>query len=144
MKENIVSFQVAKLAKEKGFEIETLYFYTKPNSKMFGLDEQGRSYSIKNISKKLYKCGEDTALSIKNVYLAPTQALLQKWIRETHKIYVTALPSYTDDSDNKKHYFELFYGKTLRLFGDKYSYFPTYEEALEVGLFEALNLIKNE
>ncbi len=139
MKENIVSFQVAKLAKEKGFEIETLYFYTKPNSKMFGLDEQGRSYSIKNISKKLYKCGEDAALSIKNVYLAPTQALLQKWLREVHNIHID-IP-YMDEV--------LKYGYKITTIlnnteSEEVFKFNTYEEALEIGLFEALNLIKNE
>ena len=131
MEENIVSFQVAKLAKEKGFN--QFYCNTHYNKidKLI-VDTEG------------YPNGDRWVEYMKYCISAPTQSLLQKWIRETHKIYVTALPSYTDDSDNKKHYFELFYGKTLRLFGDKYSYFPTYEEALEVGLFEALNLIKNE
>ena len=105
---------------------------------------------IQKASKLGYKhyteftVGELDKLPISNNSKQIEYCFLQKWLRETHKIYVTASPSYTDGSDNKKHYFELFYGKTLRLFGDKYSYFPTYEEALEVGLFEALNLIKNE
>ena len=116
MEEQLISFETAKLAKEKGFKyFQRIITVLDEEDKRFENDEHGI-----------------------------TQSLLQKWIRETHKIYVNALPSYTDNSDNKKHYFELFYGKTLRLFGDKYSYFPTYEEALEVGLFEALNLIKNE
>lgn len=53
MKEELTTFETAKLAKEKGFNIETLHFYTKSNSKMFGIDEKGRSYPIKNTSKKL-------------------------------------------------------------------------------------------
>ena len=43
MKEQIIEFETAKLAKDRGFEIQCLYFYTKPNSKMFGLDEKGRN-----------------------------------------------------------------------------------------------------
>ncbi len=157
MEEQLISFKTALLAKEKGFSnsksigkticikydkyesiidgectcsIKSKYH----NNKLLTLNSRG------NYNKPNY--GDFSEMTL--VLEFPTQSLLQKWIRETHKIYVTALPSYTDDSDNKKHYFELFYGKTLRLFGDKYSYFPTYEEALEVGLFEALNLIKNE
>ena len=77
MIEHLVSFETAKLAKEKGFDLETPYFYTKPNSKMFGLDEKGRAYHIKNTAKKLYTCGEEATLNIENVYVAPTQSLLQ-------------------------------------------------------------------
>ena len=121
MKEQLINFSTAKLAKEKGFDEIVDYIYrTAPYEDL-----------IENYNRLKHSDGNNPMIS------APTQALLQRWLRETHKIYVAALPSYTDTSDNKKHYFELFYGKTLRLFGDKYSYFPTYEEALEVGLFEA-------
>lgn len=88
MQEELVSFQVAKLAKEKGFNIECLHFYAKPKSKMFGLDEHNRSYSITNKSKSLYTIGEHAALHIESVYFAPTQSLLQKFIRETRGVHI--------------------------------------------------------
>ncbi len=90
MEDTLISFKVAKLAKEKGFYLEKhiLHFYTKPNSKMFGIDEHGRSYPIKNISKKLYSIGDHATLNIENVLFAPTQSLLQKFIRETRGVHI--------------------------------------------------------
>ena len=74
MEELLVSFQVAKLAKEKGFKYsQRIITVLDEEDKRFENDEHGI-----------------------------TQSLLQKWLRETHKIYVAALPGYTDTSDNKK------------------------------------------
>ena len=133
MTEQLVSFDTAKLAKEKGFDWKTLHFYTKPNSKMFGVDEKGRLYPIKNTSKKLYKCGEYAALNIKNTYYAPTQSLLAKWLRDVHNInnlYVI--------KTNKgwTHSF------SLLIENISWEVYNTYEEALEIGLVKALKLIK--
>lgn len=141
MKETLIQFTTAKLAKEKGFNIETLYFYTKPNSKMFGTDEKGRLYPIKNISKKLYKCGENAVLNIENVYSAPTQSLLQKYLREVHKINIE-VRYYGNGLWRSEGYkitpnFEENNFKELFLTGAS-----TYELTLEEGLFQVLNLIK--
>jgi hypothetical protein len=151
MREQLISFKTAKKAKEKGFEIETLHFYTKPNSKMFGIDEKGRSYPIKNTSKKLYKCGEQAALNIESVYLAPTQSLLQKWLRDNHNIIIDVV-AYYDEKDlpltktNKpkpKGYFVWnYYDENFT--EEKAIKFSDYEEALEIGLLEALNLIEKQ
>ena len=143
MKEELITFETAKLAKEKGFNnLESLtYFYTKPNSKMFGIDEEGRSYPIKNTSKKLYKCGEHAALRIESIIEAPTQSLLQKWLRDVYKIEVTCYKE-----DNNK--YSVSRGKftstenTLSGTTGNINYFDSYEEALEVGLLDALKLIK--
>lgn len=70
-----VSFDLAKLLKEKGYSTdECKSFYTKPNSKMFGIDEHYRNYPIKNTPKKLYTVGVHAVLNIKNIYFAPTRA----------------------------------------------------------------------
>tara|TARA_R110001606_G_scaffold391495_1_gene559642 strand:+ start:65 stop:349 length:285 start_codon:yes stop_codon:yes gene_type:complete len=92
MKEQLITFETAKLAKEKGFELNG---YT-------------------------------------NDIEAPTQSLLQKWLREEHEIHLTVTSISQEswqchitkigDSLGKK-YFEDFYN---------------YEEALEKGLMEAL------
>ena len=47
-----VSFELAKLLKKVGFDKESLKFYTKQNSKMFGIDEHGRNYPMKNIPQE--------------------------------------------------------------------------------------------
>ena len=130
MEEKLIEFETAKLATEKGFNVNCLHFYTKPNSKMFGIDEHNRTYTIKNTTKKLYKCGEEAALNIESVYLAPTQSLLQKWLREIHKINVYCSPCEHDES--------LWYNNIA---SQTPVFTGTYEEALEIGLQEGLKLI---
>jgi hypothetical protein len=141
MKEQLITFETAKLAKEKGFNnLESItYFYTKPNSKMFGIDEEGRSYPIKNTSKKLYKCGEHLALRIESIFEAPTQSLLQKWLREEHKISVTVFSSSQESWSVKVNNPSIEGIEQLPYRGED---FYTYEEALEEGLQEALKLTK--
>ncbi len=137
MKEQIIQFETAKLAKEKEFDIECLHFYTKPNSKMFGLDKRGRPYSIKNMPKELYTVGNHAALNAKSVYLAPTQSLLQKWTSEVHNIDISISPSLV-----KWYYYTIYLNKICM--DDNEQPFKTYELALEEALQEALKLIKDE
>jgi hypothetical protein len=148
MQEELVSFETAELAKEKGFNLEKhiLYFYTKPKSKMFGVDEHGRNYPIKNTSKKLYSIGSHITLRRENVLLAPTQSLLQTWLRNVKGIEITIIPNYiyivfplkrmTDALD------KLEKDQTIDLLDlASETEYKTYEEALEVALIEALKLI---
>jgi hypothetical protein len=80
-----------------------------------------------------------TTLPNKEEYLyAPTQSLLQKWLRDEHKLHITIFSSSQESWMYRvtKQYQRLEYG----------SYeedFETYEKVLEAGLFEALKLIKN-
>jgi hypothetical protein len=143
MKEEIIKFQTAKLAKEKGFNNldYSKYFYTNLRSKMFGIDEENRTYPIVNKSKKLYTVGCDLALYLKNIIEAPTQSLLQKWLREKHNIIVLLEPvlgfshiEFSMSIYTKKNIFSL---TKFHVSSNK-----TYEEALEAGLIEGLKLIK--
>ena len=88
IKESYCSFEVSKLLKEKEFDVECLHFYTKPKSKMYGIDEHGRAYPIKNTSKKLYTFGQHASSKDDNVYLAPTHALAIEWIRVNFGIWI--------------------------------------------------------
>lgn len=137
MKEQIISFELAKLAKDKGFDVESLYFYTKPNSKMYAIDEEIRAYEIKNTARKLYECGKHAALNRESVLLAPTQGLLQKWLREKHSIDV--IVDKVDSTPSSGYYFNI-YRENIE---DEYGIikFNTYEDALEKGLEEALKLM---
>lgn len=87
-----VNFKIAKLLKEKGFDDTTLHFYTKPNTKMFGIDEHGRYYPMKNKAKSLWTMGNAAALKIENVYQAPTIAEVVMWLYEKHGIWIIAIP----------------------------------------------------
>ena len=116
MEEKLVSYKVAKLAKEVGFNVVTEYrfFY---NSEL----------TTKTPSQ-----------SSKPTIYAPTQSLLQKWIREAHKIHLT--PTSISQESWQCHIARIGDNLGTNYIEDAY----TYEEALEDGLQEALKLIKDE
>jgi len=70
MKEQLVIFETARLAKEKGFNEETLYYFRSEHS----LGKNVITYRT-NTQMNVW---EDT----QEKWSAPTQALLQKWLRE--------------------------------------------------------------
>jgi hypothetical protein len=123
MEEQLISFETAVLAKEKGFDIKTLYRFL------------GETCREVDLNCQLWD----------NEYYAPTQSLLQKWLREEMDMWVTIIFNgitysisiygrYTPDEE------EIEISNTGSLnFEDKY--FLRYEQALEVGLQEALKLI---
>jgi hypothetical protein len=129
-----ITFELAKLLKEKKFKEQSLNFYTKPNSKMFGIDEHYRNYSIKNIPKKLYTVGVHAVLNIENIYFAPSIADVVMWLYEKHKIYIWA-SGYK--RANNRTYFDYYF--SISKLNDKSSNFfnsPTeaYEAAIEYTL----------
>ena len=115
MKKELIKFETAKLAKEKGFIIYTDKFYAN--------DKSLRDST--NYDKKIEWLAD-----------APTQSLLQRWLRVEHKLDVIVSVVYT--GDGKRYHCDLFttYMSSLP------SIFKTYEEAFEEGLQEALKLIK--
>ena len=79
MQEQLISFETVKLAKEKGLEqYPTKLFYPYYNYKG---EFKG---DVKDYLKK-YLNEEDTT-NFENVF-APTQSLLQKWLREKYDIH---------------------------------------------------------
>ena len=124
LKERLISFETAKLAKEKGFDEEVLNHYSQE-------DCAGKQYNefqddIKNSEAEHFE------------YSAPTQSLLQKWLREKHGIKLWMSPV---GEEGELYHIEDITKNNLSLWGDLNSY-ETYEEALEVGLQEALKLIE--
>jgi len=68
---------------------------------------------------------------------APTQSLLQKWLREVHELLLIILPWKDHEAAvNDKHKF-----RPMVVSVKTYGEYKTWEEALEVGLLEALKLI---
>ena len=128
IEEQIISLETAKLANNKGFNVECDYFYNR-----------GSNYKLQNDS--IIRTGDDL------IYEAPTQSLLQKWLRDLHgvDIHITRnKPSYREyrveiyKIDNTPNYI-YFQINTKKSNGCKW--FDDYEEALEQGLQEALKLI---
>ena len=70
-------------------------------------------------------------------YPVPTQSLAARWLREKHSLHIAVMPS------NKAWYWELRKTNGSFVTGSAYhnATSPTYEEALEAGLREALKFI---
>ena len=132
MEDTRVTFETAKLAKEKGFfqetnRLEIPYYNYKGEFKGDVSDWRIRKYIR----------GENTS-DIEFVS-APTQSLLAKWLREQHNIYVTSQIGNLDFI-NTYHY-EIRYIDKNKFMCKVNGNFKTYEEALEIGLQKALKLI---
>ena len=88
MKKEFVPYEIALELKQLGFDGESFgRFYTKPKCKMFGIDEKGRTYPMKNTPKKLYTIGEHCVLTEDNVIIAPLYQQAFRWFREKYELY---------------------------------------------------------
>ena len=86
MEKEFIPYEQALALKELGFNMDNPFgkFYTKPGSKMFGVDEKGRHYPIKNTSKKLYTLGENYVLKEENAFIAPLYQQAFRFLREKY------------------------------------------------------------
>ena len=146
MEEQLITFETAKLAKEKGFDLCTRHYFIS-TGELIDIEDLEDIYPKNWNNKWIYtKCGTGCfGCKIDNIKYfeacsAPTQFLLQKWLREKYKIDVVVIP-YDNQPINYCSYLykHLPDDKLDRTVLEKY---PTYEEALEQGLIEGLNLIK--
>ena len=130
MKDELVGFETAKLAKEKGFNWECRFLY---HSELGWEEGKGVDYNWNSFDS----------------FSAPTQSLLQRWLREVHEIDIEI-----ELTDNSRHsYYESSIKKQdIRDYNDEDCFdqvrqvhikgkFKTYEQALEKGLQEALKVI---
>lgn len=134
MNGTLVSFEVAKLAKEKKFNLDVRTYYC---NEIISDDLQ---------QKVNWNSVASTHIS------APTQSLLAKWLREVHKIDVIVIPDtqvssvytctlfnqWTLNNNIYEHKVEVIH---LRK-DNKILTWLNYENALEEGLLNALQLIK--
>jgi len=154
--EELIEFETAKLAKEKGFNIPTrnLYEYalntqidpeTNDSTGAFGWKEG----ECKLVDSYMINNHKDIDFSNTAWYMcsAPTQAIMQRWLREVHNINVMIgfkpnikkwdFMPYSMGMNGKeyvkyyKEYYKLHNGRR----------YDTYELALEDSLVEALKLI---
>ena len=139
LREKLISFETAILAKEKGFKNACDGFVNKDNEYIFMPD-----LLYPNNSEFSHNSEEDPEVVewkelMKTLVLAPTQSLLQKWLREVHKISIKIDDYYT----NSRVRFDYNVCELGSQEDNPVGIFETYEEALEIGLQEALKLIKN-
>lgn len=136
MEEEFVPYGLAVKLKVLGFDEPCFNrFYTKPQSKMFGVDEKGRHYPIKNTSKKLYIMGEDFVLNDSNVISAPTVSQAFRWFRENYSLCIVIKPI-----DDKK--LELGYNLTKN--GLIMGAYTTYEKAEIACLDKLIEIVESK
>ena len=128
MKEELVTFETAKLAKSRGFKAPCRSFYPT-------VDVNGYEEGILN---------EYCGYGHYSFAEAPTQSLLQRWLREEHNILISI---YSNASGYLWNMMYAIGGTDIgwsEYSGDDEASgtFTTYEKALEAGLQESLKLIK--
>ena len=120
MEEKLISFETAKLAKEKGYTYAYEFYDLEGNLNDFGM------------------VGGWTNCHDKN-YAAPTQSFLQRWLREKHNIHISII--FDENTVNTYYFYKINSGDGF-IKKESMHTFKTYEEALEIGLLTALELIK--
>lgn len=147
--EVLLQLNTAQLAKEKGFDIPCEYFYRcyvdSDEPDLYHYEEvRGSGFAYLRENKEDFE------------YSAPTQSLLQKWLREVHNLRVFCTFETIDDSETawvwnivsdnekgkgkKKDTWD-FYDRITSFDEGRMRWYNEYEDALEDGLFEALKLI---
>jgi hypothetical protein len=122
MKDQLISFETAESVKKLKIDLKCTWFY----------DKETKQLTLSTVDNYV-GYNEDRYLG------APTQSFLQRWLREVHKIEMFVTPT----GNNPIKYLIIIPQCYLNNCVDVIQIlFDTYEEALEVGLQEALKFIK--
>jgi hypothetical protein len=130
MEDQLISFETAKLANKVKFD-ENCSAYYEPD----GYLNLARWKHVQNNQTLCYR--KKSGYPYDSI-LAPTQSLLQKWLREIHNQFL-----YVENSNG--HWNWVIENSNGYIEGELSSdndYYPTFEEALEIGLLEALKIIE--
>lgn len=126
MTEELITLETAKLLKEKGFNEYCKDIIREDNGRMM---------------QSVFRTNKDLP---KGAYSRPTQSIAAKWIRETKNLHISIIRNacgYGYDickADNGTHITDgIFKGS------NDGGQWDIYEEALEVGIQEALKLIQS-
>jgi hypothetical protein len=125
IEEELISFETAKLAKEKGFNEKVVKQYDKHKYK----------HRVSRSIDCVIGPYEELLLAEVECFAAPTQSLLQRWLREKHNIFIWVTYKYPITNPLQYKYILMYKDSSEKCFN-------SYEEALEKGLQEALKLIK--
>jgi len=136
IEEKIINFETAKLAKNFGFDLECYYAYNNEKNLELALDFIGEYKftinDIDNANNNYYKS-----------LLAPSQFLLQTWLREKYKFHVCIETLFDHEiyGQKDKWKFTITHLNSAAYY-DNLNEYDSYEECLEAGLQKALTLIK--
>lgn len=121
--EELISFETAKLAKSKGFDWKTLNCYAGENN------DSGVKFGERSNAKDVFNWND-----VDNNYewiSAPTQSLLQRWLRDVHSMNIYVALIVSD---------ETFWYYSINDEIIQPDIMESYEESLEYGLKETLKL----
>jgi len=145
MKDQLITFETAKLAKELGFDEFTntsFILYLKDGDGEYR-DTQYRKDDVEASSFINGRNSHHFKSEYYEIYSRPTQSLLQKWIREKHNLHI----HFNTTTDNKWYCTLVMTNNDAGFMGGgclkKKTEHDSYEQALEEALFEALKLVKN-
>ena len=125
--EDYVSFETAKLLKEKGFDAVCTMIYTADGELLYTDVKHHNMYAVTNKQLKYY-----------TDIIAPSQAMAMKWLREVHNLYIDI----RININNSLYFFKIYsVGISGARAFTEYR-IESYEEACEVGIKYCLeNLI---
>lgn len=125
VEEAYVSFETAKLLKEKGFNEPCIcYSYGEGMNNYFS-----KSRIIDNLNKDA------------SYILLPTQQMAMRWLRDVHNIYINIAPTH-NVVDGSINFIWLTYSSSYSVTGECDIFYKTYEQACEAVIKYGLeNLI---
>lgn len=135
MEDTIVTFETAMLSKSKGFNVATCEYYN--------IVEPTKLITCAAFNHNFSAHGN-------TVVAVPTQSLLQKWLREVHKIHITISVNSDNEGDEETKWYYSYINRLDNALDDDAfgciadDEFKSYEEALEAALAITLTLINND
>lgn len=123
---DIVSLEVAKIAKKIGYYIPTIAYFH-PN---YGLSANSfhEHDELENMNSDVWASG---------FYSAPTQSMLNYWLRKNHNIDVCVSPYHKSDGYSPSIYKDKL---SCDILGG-YGMYDKYEKAYNVGLLDACKIV---
>ncbi|AGO49446.1 hypothetical protein Phi4:1_gp033 [Cellulophaga phage phi4:1] len=137
MEDELISFKTAKLAKEKGFNLECNKCWRIINS----IKDKNKRSSLGDFYET--NGGSPIGVKVFERFYAPTQSLLQRWLREVHNLNIEMVAHTSHIDAFEKQFRWVSYLGWRKDSDEQISSSKTYEGALEIALQEALKLIKN-
>ena len=138
MEDQLIEFETAKLAKEKGFDITVVQYYTSSKKPWATSSSERDAESNWNNGQGSYPTRpEDVACS------APTQTMLRKWLRKVKLKYVEVYFTFDEEAPYTYRVIDLATDDFKFLHNyEELKRYKTPEEALEEGFKEVLKLKK--
>ena len=127
----IVSFKVAELAKQLGFDLRCSYYY---DLTKFG--ETPVEWVGKLNANELTTTSDEGKIISCNFTTAPTQSELQTWLRNEHNLNISIQLGYGIPDSWWSYFIQSIEDDSVLIDTDKE--FTSYEDALEEGLLHCL------